>query len=67
MSITQENHVQQAMFTGLLACKSSLNQEGGKCYGFSTKWSSEKFHHVLELFITIVDVWMRGLVGHSMW
>ena len=37
------------------------------CYGFRWKQRSGKFHHVLELFIIIVDVWMRGLVGHNIW
>ena len=37
------------------------------CYGFRSKRRSEKFHHVLELFMVIVDVWMHGLVGHNTW
>ena len=67
MSSTQENHVWLAMFTGLLACRSLLNCRGGEYYGFRSKQRSEKFHHVLELSMVIVDVWMRGLVGHNTW
>ena len=37
------------------------------CYNFRSKWSSGKFHHVLELFMAIVDAWMHGLVGHNTW
>ena len=37
------------------------------CYGFRSKWSSGKFHHVLKLFMAIVNIRMRGLVGHNTW
>ena len=35
------------------------------CYSFSSKRSSGKFPHVLELSIVIVNVWMRGLMRHN--
>ena len=49
--------------------RNNLAQEttGGTFYGFRSKQSFEKFYHVLELFMTIVDIWMRVLVGHNLW